>query len=89
MGLTPRTLQVPSPLAKKLNPRVTLLYLTHQVSVKVSRISVVGMAYRPTSKLVIASGTYWSPPMTQAKWSVKVRPYIGSNVVTSSVMMNI
>ena len=43
---------------KKLKPKVTLLYPTHKVSVKVSRRSVVGMAYRPTSKVVIPSETY-------------------------------
>ena len=32
-----------------------------QVSVKVSRRSVGGMACRPTSKVVILSETYWSP----------------------------
>ena len=57
-GLTTRTLQVPSLLPKKLKPKVTLLYPTHKVSVKVSRRSVVGMAYRPTSKVVIPSETY-------------------------------
>ena len=44
---------------------------------------------RPTSKVVIPSGTYWSPPRTKTPWSAKVGPYIGSNVVTSPVMMNI
>ena len=45
------------------------------------------MAYRPTSK-VILSGTYWSPPRTKTLWTAKVGPFIGSNVVTSLVMMN-
>ena len=58
MGLTTRGPQVPSLLPKKLKPKVTLLYPTHKVSVKVSRRSVGGMAYRPTSKVVIPSGTY-------------------------------
>ena len=65
MGLTTRAPQVPSTLPMKLKPRVTLLYLTCKVSVKVSRRSVEGMAYRPTSKVVIPSGTYWSPPRTK------------------------
>ena len=46
------------PTAKEVKPKVTLLYPTHKVSVKVSRRSVVGMAYRPTSKVVILSETY-------------------------------
>ena len=37
MGLTTRALQVPSPLPMKLKPRVILLYLTHNFTVKVSR----------------------------------------------------
>ena len=89
MGLTSRALQVPSRLPMKLKPRVTLSYLTHKVSVKVSRKSVGGMAYRPISKVVIPSGTYWSPPGTKTLWSAKVGPYIGSNVVTLPEVMNI
>ena len=89
MGITTRALQVPSLLPMKLNPMVTLVYLTHKVSVKVSRRSVGGMAYRPTSKVIILSGTYWSPPRTKTLWSAKVGPYIGSNAVTFPVMVNI
>ena len=89
MGLTTRALQVPRPLPMKLNPRLTLSYLTHKVSVKVSRRYVGCMAYRATSKVVIPSGTYWSPLKTKTLWSAKVGPYIASNVVTSPVMMNI
>ena len=89
MGLTARAPQVPSTLPMKLNPRVTLIYLPHKVSVKVSRRSVGGMVYRSTSKVVIPSGTYWSPPRTKTLWSTKVEPYIGFNVVISPVMMNI
>ena len=70
-------------------PRVILLYLTHKVSVKVSKRSVGDMAYRPTSKVVIPSGTYWSPPRTKTPWSAKVEPYTGSNMVTFPVIMNI
>ena len=89
MGLVTRAPQVPSLLPMKLKPRVILSYLTTKVSVKVSRRSVGGMAYRPTSKVVIPSGTYWSPKRTKTLWSAKVGPYIGSNVVTSSVRMYI
>ena len=43
-----------------------------QVPVKASRQSVGGMAYRPTSKVVTPSRTYWSPqgqrPHCQQKW---------------------
>ena len=62
--------QVPSLLPKK--PKVTLLYPTHKVSVNVSKSSVVDMAYRPTSKVVIPSGTTSLPqgkrPYGQPKW---------------------
>ena len=64
MGLTTKALHVPSLLPMKIKPRVTLSYLTHKVSVKVSRRSVGGMAYRPTSKVVIPSETYSCPPRT-------------------------
>ena len=57
-GLTTRIPQVPSLLPKKLKPKVTLLYPTHKVYVKISRRSVGGFAYRPTSKVVIPSETY-------------------------------
>ena len=53
MELTTRAPQVPSLLPMKLKPRITLSYLTHKVSVKVSRRSVGGMAYRPTSVVII------------------------------------
>ena len=88
-GLTTRALQVPSLLSMKLKPRVTFSYPTHKVFVKVSRRYVGSMAYRPTSKVVILSGTYWSPSRTKTLWSTKVGPFIGSNVVTSLVMMSI
>ena len=65
MGLITRALHVPSPLPMKLKPRVILLYLMHKISVKVSRRSVEGVAYRPTSKVPISSGTYWSPPVNK------------------------
>ena len=57
MGLTIRAPQAPSPLPMKLKQKVILLYLIHKVSVKASRRSVGGMAYRPTSKVVAPSRT--------------------------------
>ena len=89
MGLTTRAPQVSSPLPMKLKPRVIQLYLTHKVSVKVSRRSVGGMAYIPTSKVVIPSGIYWSSSRTKTTWSANVGPDTGSNVVIFPVMMNI
>ena len=71
MGIRTRALQVPSLLPMKLKPNVTLLYFTHKVSVKVSRRSVGGMAYKPTSKVVIPSGTYWFPPRTKTLCGIK------------------
>ena len=50
MGLTITALQVPSP-PMKLKQRVILLNFIHKVSVKASRRSVGGMAYKPTSKV--------------------------------------
>ena len=58
MGLTIRAPQLPSLLLRRLKPKVTLLYPTHKVSMKVSRRSVGGMSYRPTSKVVTPSETY-------------------------------
>ena len=46
------------PATNVVKKRVTLSYPTHKVSVKVSRRSVRGMAFRPTSKVVIPSETY-------------------------------
>ena len=64
MRLKTRAPHVPSLLPIKLKPKVTLSYPIHKVFVKVSNRSVGGMAYRPTSKVVIPSGIYWSPPRT-------------------------
>ena len=50
--------------------------------VKVSKRSVVHMAFKPTSKVAVPSKTSWSPPRTKTLWSTKVVPYIGTNVVT-------
>ena len=83
MELTTRAPQAPSPLAMNSKPRVILLYLIHKVSMKALRRSVGGMTYRPISKLVAPSRTYWSSPGTKTPWS-----YIGSNVMTLPVMMN-
>ena len=57
-GANNQSTQVPNLLPMKLKPKVTLLYPTQKVSVKVSRRYVIGMAYRPTSKVVIPSETY-------------------------------
>ena len=53
------------PATNDVKPRVTFSYPTHKVSVKVSRRSVEAMANRPTSKIVILSGTYWCSPRTK------------------------
>ena len=77
-----KALQLPklSPVKSKL--RVTLSYPTHKVFVKVSKRSVVDMAFKPTSKVAVPSKTSCSPPRTKTLWSTKVVPYIGTNVVT-------
>ena len=46
------------PATKEFKIKGHIVILTHKVSVKVSRRSVVDMAYRPTSKVVIPSETY-------------------------------
>ena len=56
----------------KLKTRVTLSYPTHKVFVKVSKRSVVDMAFKTTSKVAEPSKTSWSPqgqrPYGQPKW---------------------
>ena len=44
--------------------------------------SVVGMAFKPTSKVAEPSRAFWSPPRTKTLWSTKVVPYTGTNEVT-------
>ena len=62
----------PSLLTMKCKTRGTLSYPTHNVFVKVSKRSVVGMASKLTSKVAEPSKTYWSPPGQrpngQPKW---------------------
>ena len=64
--------QVPNLPPMKIKTRVTLSYLTHKVFVKASKRSVVGMAYKPTSKVVEPFKASWSPqgqrPFGQPKW---------------------
>ena len=80
--------KLPNLSPMKLKIRVTLSYPTHKVFVKVSKRSVVDMAFKPTSKVAGPSKTYWSPPRTKTLWSTKVVPSIGTSVVTSVVMRN-
>ena len=63
IGLTTKAPHVPSLLPMKSKPRVTLSYPKHKVSVKVSRRSVEGMAYRPTSKVHSTTPIMKSPLM--------------------------
>ena len=62
MGLIAKALQVPKVSPVKLKLRVTLSYPTHKVFVKVSKRSVVDMAFKPTSKVAVQSRTSWSTP---------------------------
>ena len=62
MGLITRAVQVPKLSPVKINQRVTLSYPTHKVFVKVSKRSVVNMAFKPTSRVAVPSKTSWSPP---------------------------
>ena len=75
-------LQLPSLPPMKLKIRVTLSYPTYKVFVKVSKRSVVDMAFKPTSKSSGPSKASWSPPKTRTLWSTKVVPSTGTNVVT-------
>ena len=51
MGPTTKALQLPNLSLIRLKIRVVLSYPTHKVFVKVSKRSVVGMAFKPTSKV--------------------------------------
>ena len=88
MGLIPMAPELAKlpPIQSKL--RVTLSYPTHKVYVKASKRSVVGMTFKPTSKVAVPSRTSWSPPRTKTLWLTKVVPYISTNVVAWVVMMN-
>ena len=72
MGLTTKALQLPNLSLMKLKIRVILSYPTHKVFVKVSKRSVVDMAFKPTSKVAGPSRAPWSPqgqtPYGQPKW---------------------
>ena len=81
-GLTTKAPQLPNLSLMKLKIRVILSYPTHEVFVKVSKRSVVDMAFKPTSKVAGQSRASWSPPRTKTLWSSKVVPFIGTNVVT-------
>ena len=70
----------------KTKGHIVILY-TQSVCESIKK-SVGVVAYRPTSKVVAPSRTYWSPPRKKTTWSAKVGPYTGSNAVTSPVMMN-
>ena len=59
------------------------------VLVRISKRSAVDMVYRPSSKVTVPSKTYWSPPRTRDPWLTKVGPFIGSNIGTLLIMMNI
>ena len=65
----------------KTKGHITIPY-TQKVFVKVSKRSVVDMAFTPTSKVAVPSKTSWSSPRTKTIWSTKVVPSIGTNVVT-------
>ena len=82
MGLTTKALQVPKLSPVELKPRVTLSYPTHKVFVKVSKRSVVDMAFKPTSRVAAPSKTSWSPPRTNTLWLTEVVSYIGTSIVT-------
>ena len=69
------------PATNEVKIRVTLSYPTHKVFVKVSKRSVVDMAFKPTSKVAVPSRTSWCPLRTKTLWSTKVVPYIGTNVL--------
>ena len=69
MGLIAKALLLPKLSPMKLKLRATLSYPTHKVFVKVSKRSVVDMAFKPTSNVAVPSRTSWSPPRTKTLWS--------------------
>ena len=73
---------VPNLPTMKSKIRVILSYPTHKVFVKASKRAVVGMAFKPTSKVAEPSKTYRSSPRTKTQWSTKVVPSTGTNAVT-------
>ena len=81
MGPTTKAQQLSNLSPMKLKTRVILSYPMHKVFVKVSKRSVVGIAFKPTSKVAGPSRASWSPPRTKTLWSTKVLPFIGTNVV--------
>ena len=64
MGLIAKALLLLKLSTRKLKPRASLSYPTHKVFVKVSKRSVVDVAFKPTSKVAVPSKTSWSPPRT-------------------------
>ena len=82
MGLTTKALQLPNLSPMKSKIRVILSYPTHKVFVKVSKRSVVDMAFKPTSNVAGPSKASWSSPRIMSLWSTKVVPSIGTNLVT-------
>ena len=76
------------PATNEVKNKGTLSYPTLKVFVKVSKRSVVGMAFKPTSKVAEPLRTSWSPPRTKTQCSTKVVPSTGTNVVTQAVMRN-
>ena len=72
MGLMTKALQLPKLLLMESKLRVILSYPTHKVFVKASKRSVVGMAFKPTSKVLAPSRASWPPPRQrphgQPKW---------------------
>ena len=47
----------------------------------IKKLGMLGMAFKPTSKVARPSKASWSPPRTKTLWSTKVVPSIGTNVV--------
>ena len=76
------------PTTNKVKTKGHLVIPYTQGLCKSIKRSMGGMAYRPISKVVAPSRTYWSPPRTKAPWWAKVVPYIGSNVANLPVMKN-
>ena len=81
-GLIAKAPQMPKLSPAKLILRTTFSYPIHKVFLKVSKRSVVDMAFKPTAKVAAPSKTSHSPPRTKTLWSTKVVPYNGTNVVT-------
>ena len=76
------------PVTNEVKPKGHIVIPYTQGLCESIKKSLEGMVYRPTSKVIAPSKSYWSPPRTKTPWSTKVGPYTGSSVGTLPAMMS-